>query len=353
MTRLRRLNVSRSDDDEVLHLADPDDIADEWDEDEFFDAHPDMVPSEAATLDDDDEAYRPRRARRGIQVIRGQYIAMAGVVIAVALIAAALAVRQPQIPETVPAPNSGASLSVVPPSSVAPSTWATTAVSVTSAASVRPASVRPSSSTKSAKPASSPKSSATQEAVGRIDPEWVASMAKATGIPERALTAYANAQLILAQMQPSCGVGWNTLAAIGYIESDHGRQGGASLLPNGTISRPIVGVPLNGASVEAIPDTDQGRLDGDSTWDRAVGPMQFLPSAWRAYGVDANGDGVADPNNIDDAAVAAGRLLCSVGSLTTSEGWRKAVSAYNHSDDYVNAVAAKGNEYAQLSQKAR
>lgn len=52
-------------------------------------------------------------------------------------------------------------------------------------------------------------------------------------------------------------------------------------------------------------DTDRGSLDRDPTYDRAVGPMQFIPGTWRRVGVDANGDGVKDPQDIGDAATAA------------------------------------------------
>lgn len=358
--------MSRADDDDVLHLADPDDRADEWDEDECFDAVPDVGTSAQRAqvgVDDAEGTYRPRRARRSSH---GRFIAIVGVVVAASSIAAVFAMHQPSSPvrEVVSAPSLGAS-PIVNSSSVRP----TVSVSVkpTQSESVKPstsgkpsvsgkpsASSKPSASaSRSSQASGSGKSPGEQEVVRRIDPTWVASMSKATGIPDRALTAYANAQLIMQQMAPSCGVGWSTLAAIGFIESDHGRENGARLQSDGTIDRPILGPELNGVGVGAVRDTDGGRLDGDSTWDRAVGPMQLLPSSWMTFGVDANGDGIADPNNIDDATVAAGRLLCSAGPLTTSDGWRQAVLTYNHSDDYVNAVATKSNEYVQLSLKAR
>ena len=45
--------------------------------------------------------------------------------------------------------------------------------------------------------------------------------------------------------------------------------------------------------------------------DRAVGPMQFLPASWARYGADGNGDGVRDPHQLDDAALAAAAYLCA------------------------------------------
>ncbi|RKS93348.1 membrane-bound lytic murein transglycosylase B [Microbacterium sp. AG790] len=180
----------------------------------------------------------------------------------------------------------------------------------------------------------------------RVDPVWLARVSAATGIPARALRAYAGAQLTIAAEQPSCGLGWNTVAAIGAIESDHGRHGGAVLGENGYSTPAIRGPSLDGDGVAAIADTDGGRWDGDTTWDRAVGPMQFIPDTWDRWGADGNGDGVADPNQIDDAALATARYLCAAGTMTDAAGWRAAVFAYNHLDVYVDDVAAAANRYA-------
>src|SRR2546428_764976 len=74
---------------------------------------------------------------------------------------------------------------------------------------------------------------------------------------------------------------------------------------NGTTVSPILGPVLDGNGFAAIPDTDGGRLDGNQVWDRAVGPMQFLPSTWTTWSADGNGDHRADPNNVFDASLAA------------------------------------------------
>lgn len=180
-----------------------------------------------------------------------------------------------------------------------------------------------------------------------IDPGWVERVAASTGIPERALSAYAGAAARLATEQPSCGLGWNTLAGIGHVESEHGFHEGSVLRADGRAEPAIVGIPLDGTSTARIPDTDGGALDGDPVWDRAVGPMQFIPSTWAEWGSDGDGDGAADPQQIDDAAYSAARYLCADGAnLRDPEHWIAAVAAYNDTVEYNNRVAEAANHYA-------
>ena len=94
------------------------------------------------------------------------------------------------------------------------------------------------------------------------------------------------------------GIRWEILAAINEIETDYGRN-------------------LNVSSAGAL------------------GWMQFLPSTWRVYGIDANGDKVADPYNPVDAIFAAARYLRAAGA---DQDIRQAVFAYNHADWYVDSV---------------
>ncbi|SDG78896.1 Membrane-bound lytic murein transglycosylase B [Lentzea fradiae] len=183
--------------------------------------------------------------------------------------------------------------------------------------------------------------------------EWATRVAEKTDIPARALRAYANADLVMQQEAPACRISWATLAGIGRIESHHGNINGAKLQENGLPSRPIIGIPLDGGpGVRAIPDTDGGRLDGDTTWDRAVGPMQFIPVTWARWAKRASGDGQpADPQNIDDAALTAANYLCGAGTrdLGTGQGWWAAVLDYNNSVEYGQNVFSGADAYARAS----
>ncbi|GAB2846275.1 hypothetical protein GCM10022221_51990 [Actinocorallia aurea] len=103
------------------------------------------------------------------------------------------------------------------------------------------------------------------------------------------------------------GLSWTVLAAIGQVESDHGKNVGPSSAG-------------------------------------ALGPMQFMPATWKTYGVDGNGDGAADIMNPYDAIPAAAKYLCAAGA---QRDLYKAVYAYNHADWYVQEVLALANAYAK------
>ncbi|MGD8166779.1 lytic transglycosylase domain-containing protein [Herbiconiux sp. P16] len=187
-------------------------------------------------------------------------------------------------------------------------------------------------------------------AIDAVDATWVAGVARATGIPQRAVVGYAGAALALQREQPRCALGWNTVAALGWIESGHGTHGGSAIRASDGVTSPrILGPALDGGEFDAIDDTDAGALDGDTGGDRAVGPMQFIPSTWLSWGADGSGDGIADPQQIDDASLAAARYLCHYGALDDAATWRTAVFAYNHVESYVDSVAATANQYAAQS----
>lgn len=215
-----------------------------------------------------------------------------------------------------------------------------------------------------------------------------------TDIPLVALNAYVIAERIVAEQDPTCGVEWWMLAGIGKIESIHGHFGNSTLDINGNTTDPISGPALDGRILEGaeflvegvelpeatdkteaielaanadesdastgslsapapvikrlalIKDTDDGRLDNDTTYDRAVGPMQFIPQTWRQYEQDANADDKTDPQNIYDATLASAKYLCAAAStVTTSEGQQRAYFAYNHDTEYSESVAAAADRY--------
>lgn len=151
------------------------------------------------------------------------------------------------------------------------------------------------------------------------------------GIPGVMLGAYQRAAQALAASQPACHLSWSVLASIGRIESGHASNGRVDT--TGNTLGPILGPRLDGSpGMAAIPDTDHGLLDGDTVWDRAVGPMQFIPSSWRRWGVGS-------PNNIYDSTLTAGRYLCSGGAnLSDAAQLQAAIYRYNHSSAYVEIV---------------
>ncbi|MFH9652107.1 lytic murein transglycosylase [Streptomyces anulatus] len=157
------------------------------------------------------------------------------------------------------------------------------------------------------------------------------------GIPASILAAYKQAEQTVATTDPTCRLPWQLLAAIGKVESGQARGGRVDT--NGTTTSPILGPALNGQGFALIKDTDGGAYDSDAVHDRAVGPMQFIPSTWASWGQDANGDGRKDPNNIYDAALAAGRYLCANDrDLAIAADLDKAVLSYNRSTEYLRTV---------------
>jgi len=168
-----------------------------------------------------------------------------------------------------------------------------------------------------------------------------------SGIPAAALAAYQRAEAVINAADTSCDLTWQLVAAIGRVESDHGRSGGNTLDRDGLARPGIYGLPLDGTrGTTRIADTDAGQYDDDLSFDRAVGPMQFIPSTWSVVGVDADGDGTRNPQDVDDAALATAVYLCSGDDdLGTSAGQRTAVFRYNHSEAYVDLVLSIMDAY--------
>ena len=149
------------------------------------------------------------------------------------------------------------------------------------------------------------------------------------------LNAYTKA---LALAPQSCHLSLSLLAAIGQVESGNLAT---STITNNRVVPGILGPVLDGRGFARIPDTDDGRWDANTSWDRALGPMQFVPASWRVVGLDLDGDGIRDPQNVFDAAGAAMVYLCSGGRDLSSPAERdEAIMAYNRSTEYLDLVLA-------------
>ncbi|WP_254705467.1 lytic transglycosylase domain-containing protein [Streptomyces vilmorinianum] len=163
------------------------------------------------------------------------------------------------------------------------------------------------------------------------------AVASGGAVPATVLDAYRKAETAQGRSAPRCRLSWQLLAAIGQVESAQARGGRVDA--EGTTYTPILGPQLNGRGFAMIRDTDGGAYDGDTVYDRAVGPMQFIPSTWAVWGADGNGDGRADPHNVYDAALAAGRYLCAGGrDLSDPYDLDRAILGYNHSREYLHVV---------------
>ncbi|MBM7368943.1 lytic transglycosylase domain-containing protein [Gordonia hydrophobica] len=169
---------------------------------------------------------------------------------------------------------------------------------------------------------------------------------KSGAVPKINFEAYQAAADTMAKKQPRCGIDWRLIAGIGKVESHHANFGDAD--KKGELRTPIYGPTLNGtlAGNRVINDTDGGKLDGDPVYDRAVGPMQFLPSTWNHYAGDGNGDGKSDPQNLFDAALTTAKYLCDDNlDLRTDAGRTDAVLRYNNSMEYVSNVLGFARGY--------
>ncbi|MFC9663539.1 lytic transglycosylase domain-containing protein [Nocardia sp. NPDC127606] len=166
------------------------------------------------------------------------------------------------------------------------------------------------------------------------------------GIPGIAVAAYQTAEQQLAVENPNCGMSWSLLAGIGRVESTHAYgKADAQGNPIKAVYGPVLDGSLSGNNV--IHDTDGGDLDGLGGYDRAIGPMQFLPETWHRYAADGNADGIADPQNLFDAALTAGRYLCDGGlNMRDLSQQSKAILRYNNSMAYVANVMAWSGSYS-------
>ncbi|OBF54424.1 lytic transglycosylase domain-containing protein [Mycolicibacterium monacense] len=163
-------------------------------------------------------------------------------------------------------------------------------------------------------------------------------------IPAMALSAYRNAERMMAAAVPNCGVSWNLLAGIGRIESGHASGGATD--SRGTAVTPIYGPALDGT----LPGNEVIELSRSAnrvTYARAMGPMQFLPGTWARYASDGDGDGRADVQNLYDSTLAAARYLCSGGlNLRDPSQVMSAILRYNNSVAYARNVLSWAGGYA-------
>jgi membrane-bound lytic murein transglycosylase B len=168
------------------------------------------------------------------------------------------------------------------------------------------------------------------------------------GIPSAALYAYHHTETLLADADPECHLPWNLVAAIGRVESNHGRIQGNSLTAEGLTTPGIIGAALDGSKgSKKVADTDNGLWDEDTKFDHPVGPFQILPEIWKKTAIDSDSDGKENPQDIDDAATTAGVFLCSgTGDLSTAAGARSAVQRYNSTPSYVDLVLKVSASYA-------
>ncbi len=175
-------------------------------------------------------------------------------------------------------------------------------------------------------------------------PPMVVNVPGTLGIPKIALSAYRNAELKMAASDPGCGVSWNLLAGIGRIESGH--ASGGAVDARGTAVYPIFGPALDGSlpGNEVVVQSSGGNR---VTYARAMGPMQFLPGTWARFASDGDGDGIADPQNVFDATLAAARYLCSGGlNLRDANQVMAAILRYNNSVPYAQNVLGWAAAYA-------
>ena len=184
---------------------------------------------------------------------------------------------------------------------------------------------------------------------------WAQETGTRAGIPVVAVQAYGYAELVAGRTPPGCDLSWTTIAAIAKVESGHGSANGAVLNVDGSVAPPIRGLPLDGKGGRPeVRDHDQGALDGDTQFDRPVGPLQFFPETWTAIsvgnGVDADNNGVSDPNDIDDASLAAAKYLCQGGrDLAKPDAWWDGILSYNGVRPYAQKVFDAANDYGQRS----
>ena len=175
--------------------------------------------------------------------------------------------------------------------------------------------------------------------------------AQLPGVPGVALQAYTAAVAQVTAYSPHCtGLSWADLAGIAQVESTQAAD--HTVDADGTVSPPIWGILLdgkNGASL--VWETDDGALDGESTYARAMGPFQILSSTWESEWETIAKGGTGNPQNFFDASLVAAVYLCGDGrNLADPAQLSAAIFQYNHSEQYVQQVLSWITTYTALGQ---
>ena len=178
-------------------------------------------------------------------------------------------------------------------------------------------------------------------------PARILATSSANGIPSSALAAYQRAETVINSADKACNLTWQLVAAIGRVESNHGRFGGNALDDQGVAQPGIFGKALNGKSnTSVIRDTDAGQLDSDTPTTARSARCSSSPRPGRSSASTPTTTAQRNPQDIDDAALATAVYLCSGDDdLSTVAGQRAAVYRYNHSTSYVNLVLRIMNNY--------
>ena len=148
------------------------------------------------------------------------------------------------------------------------------------------------------------------------------------------------------------------LLLVGVLVAVSGDQPSPSELALDEVPHELIGVyeaaaatceGLDWTVLAAIHKVETGFGTGRATSSAgAQGPMQFMPATFEAYGVDGNGDGQADTNDVEDAIFSAANLLCANGAGDPAR-LATAIWNYNHSQTYVNEVLTLAANYGVIA----
>ncbi|WP_024877249.1 C40 family peptidase [Saccharomonospora piscinae] len=197
--------------------------------------------------------------------------------------------------------------------------------------------IAPPPSTAAPESSTPPATSVPQQQGMRFE-EWVDDVADWLDIPRRAMYAYATATVTLADERPDCQLSWVTLAGVGRTASDHGRVAGAKVTEDGSLSKPLDTVEVRDFADEVVSAPD------------AAGPMQLTPAVWDKFKAGTTEE-LPDIQDLDDAALTAGRAMCAQGrNLSDGDGWLGGVAALQDEPLFLHRVLATANVYGTVGE---